>query len=73
MGHGLEQVHIQPRMPGGPLEALNVRILRRLTRLDIQHRDPVLVGPGNQRSAKSFRAVVTAIRGRFSRLFHHLL
>ena len=46
MCDGMEQVHIQPFVPGGPIETLNVRVLRRLTRLDIQHRDPVLVGPG---------------------------
>lgn len=73
MGHGMEQMHIQPFMAGSPIEALDVRVLRRLTRLDIQHCDPVLVGPGNQRSAEKLRAVVTANRGRFSSPFNHLL
>ena len=73
MGHGMEQVHIQPLVPGGPIEALDVRVLRRLSRLDIQHRDPVLVGPGNQRSAEKLRPVVAANRGRFSPPFNDLL
>lgn len=47
MGQGMEQMHIQPFMAGSPIEALDVRVLRRLTRLDIQHCDPVLVSPGN--------------------------
>lgn len=46
MGDGMEQVHIQPFVPGGPIEMLNGRVLRRLTRLHIQRRDPVLVRPG---------------------------
>lgn len=40
-----------PEHLGFPIKALNVGVLGRLARLDILHRDPVLVGPGNQRSA----------------------
>ena len=52
MGHGIEQVHIQPLVPGGSVESLNVCVLCWLAQLDIQHRDLVFVGPGNQGAAK---------------------
>jgi len=70
MGHGMEQVHIQSLVSGRPIETLNVSVLRRLARLDILHRDPVVVGPVNERSAEKLRAVVTANRGGFSAPFN---
>lgn len=39
MGDGMEQVHIQPFVSGGPVESLDVDVLCWLAGLDIQHGD----------------------------------
>lgn len=45
MGNAFELVQIQPFMPCGSIEALDVGILSGLAGLNVDQRNPVSVGP----------------------------
>ena len=54
--------HIQTLVPKSTMEALHVRVLRRLARLDVPHIDLPPQCPREEMTTRQLRAVVTANR-----------
>ena len=65
-----ERMHIQPFMSHRTIEALDVRVLRWLSWLNIEHRYLILDAPVNHCLANEFRAIVAAYCERFSAPFN---
>jgi len=59
-------MQIQPFMPYRPIEALDVRILRRLARLNVHQRDSLTIRPVHQRLCNLLRTVIQPYRGRLA-------
>ena len=66
-------MHIQPFMPYSSIVSFDVSVLRRLSGLDIEHRDLVSVRPVHQLNSQVFRTVVAPNRSWFTALLNDLI
>ena len=69
----VKTMQIQPFMPDRSIETLDVGILGRLARLDIQLRDLLLICPVDQSMADVFRPVIATQSQRFAAPLDNLL
>ena len=58
VGQILEPVRVQALIPKASVETLDITVLHRLAGLDVDQRNPALLGPRNKAPAREFRAVV---------------